>query len=210
MKDVESKVLPVLEMSCAVCANNVEDTVKALPGVEEASVNFAANTLSVTYHPSVISLQKMQEAVQATGYDLVVEAEDPLAVQEEMARKHYKKLKRNTIGAWILSVPLALLGMVLFGRSFYVNGVRHALQKSANMDTLVAVSTGVAFLFSLFNTLWPTYWTDRGLEAHIYYEAAAVIIALILLGRLLESRAKSNTSTAIRKLIGLQINFRNG
>jgi len=89
MKDVESKVLPVLEMSCAVCANNVEGTVKALPGVEEASVNFAANTLSVTYHPSVISLQKMQEAVQAAGYDLVVEAEDPLAVQEEMARKHY-------------------------------------------------------------------------------------------------------------------------
>ena len=115
---------------------------QALPG-RRASVNFAANTLSVTYHPSVISLQKMQEAVQAAGYDLVVEAEDPLAVQEEMARKHYKKLKRNTIGAWILSVPLALLGMVfmhmpyanwimmvlalaimvLFGRSFYVNGV---------------------------------------------------------------------------------------
>ena len=169
MKDVESKVLPVLEMSCAVCANNVEGTVKALPGVEEASVNFAANTLSVTYHPSVISLQKMQEAVQAAGYDLVVEAEDPLAVQEEMARKHYKKLKRNTIGAWILSVPLALLGMVfmhmpyanwimmvlalaimvLFGRSFYVNGVRHALQKSANMDTLVAPQYFHCFLYSV-------------------------------------------------------------
>ena len=94
--------------------------------------------------------------------------------------------------------------LLVFGRDFFINAWRQLKHGHANMDTLVAVSTGVAFLFSLFNTLWPTYWTDRGLEAHIYYEAAAVIIALILLGRLLESRAKSNTSTAIRKLIGLQ------
>ena len=126
MKDIESKVLPVLEMSCAVCANNVESTVKGLSGVEEASVNFAANTLSVKFRPSVISLQKIQEAVQGAGYDLIIESEDPLAEQEEMARKHYKKLKRNTIGAWVLSVPLALLGMV-FMHMPYANWIMMVL-----------------------------------------------------------------------------------
>lgn len=224
MKEVESKVLPVLEMSCAVCANNVESTVKALPGVEEASVNFAANTLSVTYSPSVISLQKIQEAVQAAGYDLIIESEDPLAEQEEMSRKHYKKLKRNTIGAWVLSVPLALLGMVfmhmpyanwimmvlalaimlLFGRSFYVSGARHAIQGKANMDTLVALSTSIAFVFSFFNTVYPQFWYERGLEPHVYYEASGVIIAFVLLGKLMEERAKNSTSSAIKGLMGLQ------
>lgn len=224
MKDIESKVLPVLEMSCAVCANNVESTVRALPGIEEASVNFAANTLSVKFHPSVISLQKIQEAVQAAGYDLIIESEDPLAEQEEMAREHYKKLKRNTIGAWVLSVPLALLGMVfmhlpyanwimmvlalaimvLFGRSFYVSGLRHALQRKANMDTLVALSTSIAFIFSFFNTVYPQFWIERGLEPHVYYEASGVIIAFVLLGKLMEERAKNSTSSAIKSLMGLQ------
>ena len=148
MRETETKVLPVLEMSCAVCAGNVESTVQALSGVEKASVNFAAGTLTVTYNPSVITLEVMQAAVQAAGYDLIVEAEDPVAMQEEKARMHYKILRRNTIGAWTLSIPLALLGMVFmhvpfgnwimmvlalaimifFGRSFYVNGVRHALK----------------------------------------------------------------------------------
>lgn len=224
MKEVESKVLPVLEMSCAVCANNVESTVKALQGVEEASVNFAANTLSVKYHPSVITLQKMQEAVRAAGYDLIIESEDPLAEQEEMSRMHYKMLKRNTIGAWVLSVPLALLGMVfmhmpyanwimmvlalaimlLFGRSFYVSGARHAIQGKANMDTLVALSTSIAFIFSFFNTVYPRFWYERGLEPHVYYEASGVIIAFVLLGKLMEERAKNSTSSAIKGLMGLQ------
>ena len=210
MKDLEPIILPVLEMSCAVCANNVENTVKGLPGVEEASVNFAANTLSVKYHPSLITPQKMREAVQEAGYDVVVEVEDPTAVQEEMAREHYRKLRRNTIGAWVLSIPLALLGMVfmhtpggnwimmalalvimiVFGRSFYVNGVRHALHGSANMDTLVALSTSIAFLFSFFNTVYPQFWYEKGLEPHVYYEASGVIIAFVLLGKLLEERAK--------------------
>ena len=151
MRETETKVLPVLEMSCAVCAGNVESTVQALSGVEKASVNFAAGTLTVTYNPSVITLEVMQAAVQAAGYDLIVEAEDPVAMQEEKARMHYKILRRNTIGAWTLSIPLALLGMVFmhvplgnwimmvlalaimifFGRSFYVNGVRHALKGKA-------------------------------------------------------------------------------
>ena len=224
MKDLETIILPVLEMSCAVCANIVENTVKGLPGVEEASVNFAANTLSVKYHPSLITPQKMREAVQEAGYDLVVEVEDPTAVQEEMAREHYRKLRRNTIGAWVLSIPLALLGMVfmhtpggnwimmalalvimiVFGRSFYVNGVRHALHGSANMDTLVALSTSIAFLFSFFNTVYPRFWYEKGLEPHVYYEASGVIIAFVLLGKLLEERAKNSTSSAIKSLMGLQ------
>ena len=118
MRETETKVLPVLEMSCAVCAASVESTVQALPGVEKASVNFAAGTLTVTYNPSVITLKAMQTAVQAAGYDLIVDAEDPVAMQEEMARKHYKILRRNTIGAWVLSIPLALLGMVFMHMPF--------------------------------------------------------------------------------------------
>lgn len=224
MRETETKVLPVLEMSCAVCAGNVESTVQALSGVEKASVNFAAGTLTVTYNPSVITLEVMQAAVQAARYDLIVEAEDPVAMQEEKARMHYKILRRNTIGAWTLSIPLALLGMVFmhvpfgnwimmvlalaimifFGRSFYVNGVRHALKGKANMDTLVALSTSIAFLFSLFNTLCPGFWLGKGLEPHVYYEASGVIIAFVLLGKLMEERAKNSTSSAIKGLMGLQ------
>lgn len=224
MRETETKVLPVLEMSCAVCAGNVESTVQALSGVEKASVNFAAGTLTVTYNPSVITLEVMQAAVQAAGYDLIVEAEDPVAMQEEKARMHYKILRRNTIGAWTLSIPLALLGMVFmhvpfgnwimmvlalaimifFGRSFYVNGVRHALKGKANMDTLVALSTSIAFLFSLFNTLCPGFWLGKGLEPHVYYEASGVIIAFVLLGKLMEERARNSTSSAIKGLMGLQ------
>ena len=224
MRETETKVLPVLEMSCAVCAGNVESTVQALSGVEKASVNFAAGTLTVTYNPSVITLEVMQAAVQAAGYDLIVEAEDPVAMQEEKARMHYKILRRNTIGAWTLSIPLALLGMVFmhvpfgnwimmvlalaimifFGRSFYVNGVRHALKGKANMDTLVALSTSIAFLFSLFNTLCPGFWLGKGLEPHVYYEASGVIIAFVLLGKLMEERAKNSTSSAIKGLMGVQ------
>lgn len=224
MRETETKVLPVLEMSCAVCAGNVESTVQALSGVEKASVNFAAGILTVTYNPSVITLEVMQAAVQAAGYDLIVEAEDPVAMQEEKARMHYKILRRNTIGAWTLSIPLALLGMVFmhvplgnwimmvlalaimifFGRSFYVNGVRHALKGKANMDTLVALSTSIAFLFSLFNTLCPGFWLGKGLEPHVYYEASGVIIAFVLLGKLMEERAKNSTSSAIKGLMGLQ------
>lgn len=224
MRETETKVLPVLEMSCAVCAGNVESTVQALSGVEKASVNFAAGTLTVTYNPSVITLEVMQAAVQAAGYDLIVEAEDPVAMQEEKARMHYKILRRNTIGAWTLSIPLALLGMVFmhvpfgnwimmvlalaimifFGRSFYVNGVRHALKGKANMDTLVALSTSIAFLFSLFNTLCPGFWLGKGLEPNVYYEASGVIIAFVLLGKLMEERAKNSTSSAIKGLMGLQ------
>lgn len=221
---METKIVPVLEMSCAVCASNVEQTVRALPGVKEANVNFAANTLTVTFDPAAITLQAIRQAVKNAGYDLIVEAEDPLQLQDEMARKHYLSLRRNTWGAWLFSVPLALIGMVfmhmpyanwimlvlalcimlLFGRNFYISGFRHAIQRNANMDTLVALSTSIAFIFSLFTTFYPQFWIDRGMEPHVYYEASGVIIAFVLLGKLMEEKAKSSTSSAIKKLMGLQ------
>jgi Cu2+-exporting ATPase len=220
----ETKTILVLDMSCAVCANNVESTVKRLPGVMEASVNFAANTLTVKYYPQTITLQKMREAVQAAGYDLVIESEDPIALQEEIERKNYATLKRNVVGAWLFSAVLLLLSMFcaeplwskmlmmllslviisVFGRSFYINGIRHALKGKANMDTLVTLSTAIAFLFSLFNTLYPQFWLSKGLEAHVYYDASGMIIAFVLTGKMLESRAKNSTSSAIRGLMGMQ------
>jgi Cu2+-exporting ATPase len=205
-------------MSCAGCANTVERTVRKLDGVETAAVNFASGLLSVSFRPDDIGLFDIQAALQAAGYDLVVETETD--TKEEADRQHYRKLKRQTIGAWLLSAPLLLIGMVFmhlpgahpammvlalsiilcFGHSFYVNGFRHALRGNANMDTLVALSTGIAFLFSLYNTFVPQGWD----EPQIYYESAGVIIAFVLLGKLLEERARSSAASAIRSLMGLQ------
>lgn len=222
--NLEIKILPVLEMSCAVCANNVENTVKKLVGVQEASVNFAANTLKVSFYPSEITLQDIQKAVQSAGYDLIIDDDNEMELKEEKERQHYERLKRNTIGSWILAIPLAVLGMffmhapyanwimmilaltvmLFFGRSFYINGFRNALHGNANMDTLVALSTSIAFLFSLFNTVYPQFLTSRGLEPHVYYEASGIIIAFVLLGKLLEEKAKHSTTFAIKGLMGLQ------
>ena len=220
----EKKSFYVIGMSCAGCAANIQQALSERKGVIEARVNFAASDVIVEYNPTLVSDKDLQKTGQEAGYDLLLENETEPEQAEILQREAYDKLRRKTIGALLLSLPVFVIGMffmhmpygnwimlgftlpvlLVFGRDFFINAWRQLKHGHANMDTLVAVSTGVAFLFSLFNTLWPTYWTDRGLEAHIYYEAAAVIIALILLGRLLESRAKSNTSTAIRKLIGLQ------
>lgn len=220
----EKKSFYVIGMSCAGCAANIQQALSERKGVVEARVNFAASNVIVEYTPALVSDKDLQKTVQEAGYDLLLENETEPEQTEILQREAYDKLRRKTIGALLLSLPVFVIGMffmhmpygnwimlgftlpvlLVFGRDFFINAWRQLKHGHANMDTLVAVSTGIAFLFSLFNTLWPTYWTDRGLEAHVYYEAAAVIIALILLGRLLESRAKSNTSTAVRKLIGLQ------
>jgi Cu2+-exporting ATPase len=224
MKNSKTQIVPVLGMGCVGCASNVERALQKLPGIESASINFASNNLTVTYHPTEINLSEMQSAVQAAGYDLIVEEENPLEAKEEAERKRYARIKRDTIGAWALAIPLVLLAMVFmhlpyvnwvemvlalaimifFGRTFYINGFRHALRGNSNMDTLVALSTSITFLFSLFNTAYPEFWTSKGLEAHVYYEAAGVIIAFILIGKLLEEKAKHSTSSAIRSLISLQ------
>ncbi len=224
-KEIHTKeTFQVLGMSCAVCALNVETTLGAQEGVYEAKVNFAGSTVLVDYNPRVITPVELQKAVESAGYELVVENTEDTDQADRLQREEFLALKRKTIGAIVLAVPVFVIGMffmhmpygnwimlaftipvmAFFGRDFFVHAYMQLKHGRANMDTLVAVSTGVAFLFSLFNTIWPEYWTSRGLEARVYYEAAAVIIALILLGRLLEAKAKFSTSTAIKKLMGLQ------
>lgn len=224
-KEIHTKeTFQVLGMSCAVCALNVETTLGAQEGVYEAKVNFAGSTVLVDYNPQVITPVELQKAVESAGYELVVENTEDTDQADRLQREEFLALKRKTIGAIVLAIPVFVIGMffmhmpygnwimlaftipvmAFFGRDFFVHAYMQLKHGRANMDTLVAVSTGVAFLFSLFNTIWPEYWTSRGLEAHVYYEAAAVIIALILLGRLLEAKAKFSTSTAIKKLMGLQ------
>lgn len=219
------QTFPVLEMTCASCANSAESIVKAQEGVVSATVNYATGNLSVEYLPAVTNANKLQKAVQSKGYDLLLESEEKQ--QETLENIHtekYQQLKRKTIWAVILSLPVVAIGMffmeipyaneimwllatpVVFwlGRDFFINAWKQAKHRSANMDTLVALSTGIAYLFSVFNILFPEFWHQRGLHAHVYFEAAAVIIAFILLGKLLEEKAKGNTSTAIKKLMGLQ------
>lgn len=221
---MEKITVPVLEMSCAVCANNVENEVRSIPGVDSATVNFATNTLTVSFDPKKISLLQIKSAVQAIGYDLVIEENNREKIQEKAEKQHYQSIKKRTIAAWILSIPLMGISMTIMhqnwanwvmllltlpillfcGQSFYINAWKQFRHKSANMDTLVSLSTIIAFLFSLFNTIYPDFWTKRGLEPHVYYEAAGMIIAFVLLGKLMESKAKNNTSSAIKKLMGLQ------
>ncbi len=217
----QKKIFYVTGMMCAGCAATVENTVAGQKGVEEARVNFAASTIMVDYDAAEVTPADLQQAVRAAGYDLLIDDEDKV---EDIQQKEFCQLKRNTLGSVVLSLPVFIIGMffmhmpygdwimlvftlpvvLIFGRSFFINAWLQLKHGRASMDTLVAVSTGIAFLFSLFNTFYPEYWTNRGLEAHVYYEASSVIIALILLGRLLESRAKNKTSSAIRKLMGLQ------
>lgn len=216
--------LPVLEMSCSVCANNVENKVKSLPGIHTAAVNFAANTLTIEYDPEQIALPQIKAEVQSIGYDLIIDEENQEEIQEEAQKTHYSLLKKKTITAWGLSIPVMLLAMffmhlpgnkwimmiltlpILFyaGSDFYIHAWRQAKQHTANMDTLVALSTSIAFLFSLANTIYPQFWTAQGMEAHVYYEAAGMIIAFVLLGKLMEERAKNSTTSAIKGLMGLQ------
>ncbi|MBX2962110.1 MAG: copper-translocating P-type ATPase [Cyclobacteriaceae bacterium] len=211
-------------MTCAACAVSVESMLKNTTGVKAASVNFANQTALVEFDPATAKLQDLQQAVRAIGYDLVVDVEDPQAVKEAAQQKQYTEIKNRTIGSAVLSVPVVIIGMFFmdwqpgtyismllsapvvfyFGRSFFIHAVKQARFGKANMDTLVALSTGIAFLFSVFNTFFPEFWHSRGIHAHVYYEAVAVIITFISLGKLLEERAKSSTSSAIKKLMGLQ------
>ena len=221
---IKRESFPVLEMTCAACAVSVESMLKATPGVKDAGVNFANQTAWVEYDNKLTSPQDLQKSVQSIGYDLVVNVENPEAVQEEAQLKYYHDVKRRTIGSSILALPVAIIGMFYmdmpygnyismalsapvvfyFGRNFFVTAWKQAKHGKANMDTLVALSTGIAFLFSSFNTLFPEFWHARGVHAHVYFEAASVVIAFISWGKLLEEKAKSNTSSAIKKLMGLQ------
>ena len=217
------ETFPVTGMTCAGCASSVESILSHTEGVANASVNFASSSVLVEYDKA-LSPADLQNALRSVGYDLIVDVEDPQEKQQELQEQHYREVKRRTIGAALLTLPVFILGMFVmdwmpgrwislalsvpvlfwFGRSFFINAWKQAKHGKANMDTLVALSTGIAFLFSLFNTLYPEFWLQRGLEPHVYYEAATVIITFISLGKLLEERAKSNSSSAIKKLMGLQ------
>lgn len=218
------KNFPVVGMSCTSCAVSIESSLKSISGVIDAGVNFANESAWAEIDEEVTKLSDLQKVIQSIGFDLIIDAEDPAQLQEEMQLRNYKQIKQRTLWASIFAFPVFLIGMFFmdmpygnlismvftapvlfwFGRSFFINAWKQAKHGKANMDTLVALSTGIAFFFSVFNTFYPEFWESRGLEAHVYYEAAAVIIAFISLGKLLEERAKSNTSTAIKKLMGLQ------
>ncbi len=218
---------PVIDMSCASCAASVQSITNSIPGVIDAVVNFATAKLSVQYLPNMVKAEEIKNSIQNIGFDILIEnSKEESITLDEINKKRYQKIKTRTTWAILLSIPLIAIGMVFtdipyaneimwalatpvvawFGRDFYINAWRQAKHKSANMDTLVALSTGVAYLFSVLNTVLPEFLRSKGIEPHVYFEAAAVIIAFILLGRLMEEKAKGKTSAALQKLMGLQPN----
>lgn len=223
---VENAVFPVTGMMCAVCAGTVQTTLSNLPGVVLAEVNFATSTVSVAWNPSETSPEEMVMALDKEGYGMIVEMDAAEAARksEEEQLKIYRRTKLKVALAWILTIPLsaicmlhihfagdsvvmmllALAVMLICGNRFLINGFRNLVKRKPNMDSLVAVSTSVSFLFSLFNTLFPEYWTSRSLSAELYYEASAMIISFVLTGKLMELRARHSTGNALRALMGLQ------
>ncbi len=221
---LKKQTFPVLEMTCAACAVSVESILKNTKGVKSASVNYGNQQANVEWDDSQVDVNGIQNAVRSIGYDLLVTTDNANEKQEEIKQQNYLQLKKRTIWSAVLTAPVVILGMFLmdlpgvnwislvltlpvvfyFCRNFYICTFKKLKHRQANMDTLVALSTGIAFLFSTFNTLFPEFWHARGLHAHVYFEAAAVIIVFVSLGKLLEEKAKSNTSSAIKKLIGLQ------
>ncbi|MBN1144177.1 MAG: copper-translocating P-type ATPase [Bacteroidales bacterium] len=217
-------------MSCASCALNVERMLKKQPGIRNASVNYANASAQVEMMPGDINLDNLQQAIRAIGYDILINDKDEGKGEAEQ-QSRYSKLKTNMAGSLILAIPVMILSMFYmdhhaahggispvnlllagltlpvlawFGRNFFISAFKLARHRQANMDTLVALSTGIAFIFSLFNTFFPQFWLSRGIQPHVYYEASAVIIAFILIGKVLEEGAKVKTSSAIKKLMGLQ------
>jgi len=218
------RTFPVIGMTCAACAVSVESSLSYTPGVVRAGVNFAMQTAWAEFDSDIASLNTLQKSVQLIGYDLIIDSEDPSQEQADLQRKHYEDIRKRLIWSAVLTLPVFIIGMFFmnwemgkwismllsgiilfhFGKKFFITAWKQAKHGKANMDTLVALSTGIAYSFSVFNTLFPFFWHEKGIHAHVYYEAAVVIITFISLGKLLEEKAKSNTSSAIKKLMGLQ------
>ena len=222
---MEKKTIAVTGMACAGCAANVERRLGQMDGVAKASVNFAARTALVEYDPQKTSPEAMKEEIRKAGYDLVIDEGESL---EAIERTAFSRLKRQAAASWVLAalvmcvsmgwlnvgnkdaanqvmMLLAALNLVYCGRRFYTSAWRQTVHGTANMDTLVAMSTAVSFAFSVFNTFWGDgFWASRGLENHTYYDASVMIITFVLTGRVLEERAKHGTAAAIRSLMGLQ------
>lgn len=221
---MEKKTIAVIGMACAGCAANVERRLNELNGISSAAVNFAARTALVEYDPKVITPQMMKDEIIKAGYDLVIDEDESVAAIERHA---YSQLLRRMAASWVFAaltmgismrwlnvgstsaanqtmLIIALVNIAYCGRVFYVNAWRQLMHKTANMDTLVAISTLISFLFSVFNTFWgDSFWGSRGIENHTYYDASVMIITFVLTGRVLEERAKSSTASAIRALMSM-------
>ena len=218
------QTIPVIGMACSSCSANIEKKLNTLKGVNSASVSLPGRSALIDFDPQVISLEKMKAEINALGYDLVIDKETSV---DEIEKREYVLLKRKTVLSWLFSIAvmcvsmrwvdlgsrdianqvallIALANMLYCGRQFYVSAFRQLLHGSANMDTLVALSTGIAFLFSTFNTFWgDAVWTSRGVVWHTYFDASVMIITFVLTGRLLEEKAKDGTASSIRQMMGM-------
>ena len=218
------QTIPVIGMACSSCSANIEKKLNTLKGVNSASVSLPGRSALIDFDPQVISLEKMKTEINALGYDLVIDKETSV---EEIEKREYVLLKRKTVLSWLFSIAvmcvsmrwidlgsrditnqvallIALANMLYCGRQFYVSSFRQLRHGSANMDTLVALSTGIAFLFSAFNTFWgDAVWASRGVVWHTYFDASVMIITFVLTGRLLEEKAKDGTASSIRQMMGM-------
>ena len=218
------QTIPVIGMACSACSANIEKKLNTLKGVNSASVSLPGRSALIDFDPQVISLEKMKAEINALGYDLVIDKETSV---DEIEKREYVLLKRKTVLSWLFSIAvmcvsmrwidlgsrditnqvallIALANMLYCGRQFYVSSFRKLLHGSANMDTLVALSTGIAFLFSTFNTFWgDAVWASRGVVWHTYFDASVMIITFVLTGRMLEEKAKDGTASSIRQMMGM-------
>lgn len=218
------QTIPIIGMACSSCSANIEKKLNTLKGVNSASVSLPGRSALIDFNPQVISLEKMKAEINALGYDLVIDKETSV---DEIEKREYVLLKRKTVLSWLFSIAvmcvsmrwidlgsrdianqvallIALANMLYCGRQFYVSSFRQLRHGSANMDTLVALSTGIAFLFSAFNTFWgDAVWASRGVVWHTYFDASVMIITFVLTGRLLEEKAKDGTASSIRQMMGM-------
>ena len=218
------KTIPVIGMACSVCSANVEKKLQSLEGINSASVSLASRTALVDYNPDIISLEDMKREISNAGYDLVIENDRSV---EEINRREFTLLRRRTLASWLFAILtmcfsmgwishtgsfanqicllLTLANLLYCGKQFYVSAWKQLLHHTANMDSLVALSTLIAFLFSTFNTFFgEMVWGARGIEWHTYFDASVMIITFVLTGRCLEEKAKDSTAISIRQLMGMQ------
>ena len=218
------KTIPVIGMACSVCSANVEKKLQSLEGINSASVSLASRTALVDYDPDIISLEDMKREISNAGYDLVIESDRSV---EEINRREFTLLRRRTLASWLFAILtmcfsmgwishtgsfanqicllLTLANLLYCGKQFYVSAWKQLLHHTANMDSLVALSTLIAFLFSTFNTFFgEMVWGARGIEWHTYFDASVMIITFVLTGRCLEEKAKDSTASSIRQLMGMQ------
>jgi P-type Cu2+ transporter len=221
---VSKQTFPVTGMTCAACASSVETILTHTEGIQSATVNYATTTVAVVFNEQQISVEGIDQALQDVGYGIIISSKELHESVREGQELKYNQLKSQTIGAGIATLPIVILGMFFmdwipgrwislilcipvlfyFGRHFFTNAWKQLRHGKASMDTLVALSTSIAFLFSAFSTLFPAYWQSRGLAPHVYFEAAAVIVVFVSLGKVLEEGAKTKTGAALKKLMGLQ------